>query len=53
MLAGRVERRVTAVCDGGELEIEWPEGGPLIQTGDVEIVFAGEWLGPEPGQAEA
>jgi len=53
MLAGRVDRRVTAVCDGGELEIEWPEGGKLVQTGDVEIVFAGEWLGPVPGQAEA
>lgn len=51
MLAGRVDRRVTAVCDGGELEIEWPEGGSLVQTGDVEIVFEGEWLGP--AQAEA
>jgi diaminopimelate epimerase len=53
MLAGRVDRKVTAVCDGGELEIEWPEAGSLIQTGDVEILFAGQWLGAEPGQAEA
>jgi diaminopimelate epimerase len=53
MLAGRVDRRVTAVCDGGDLEIEWPEGGALVQTGEVEILFAGEWLGPDPAQAEA
>jgi len=52
ILAGRVDRRVTAVCDGGELLVEWPDpDAPLVQTGDVEILFTGEWVGPEPGQA--
>jgi hypothetical protein len=32
------------VCDGGRLEIEWPEGGSVKQTGEVELVCAGEWL---------
>jgi diaminopimelate epimerase len=44
VLTGRVGRRVRAVCDGGVLEIEWPEGGPVSQTGEVELVYAGEWL---------
>jgi len=43
ILTGRVERRLRAVCDGGTLEIEWPEGGPLRQTGEAEILFDGDW----------
>jgi diaminopimelate epimerase len=41
---GRTERRVSAVCDGGTLEIEWPEGGSVKQTGEVELVCEGAWL---------
>jgi diaminopimelate epimerase len=44
VLHGRVERRVTVRCEGGNLEVEWPEGGPLRQTGEVQLVAAGEWL---------
>jgi diaminopimelate epimerase len=44
IVTGRTGRRVTAVCDGGRLEIEWPEGGSVKQTGEVELVCAGEWL---------
>jgi len=44
IVTGRTERRVSAVCDGGTLEIEWPEGGSVKQTGEVELVCAGEWL---------
>ena len=42
------------VCDGGTLEVEWPEGGHVRQVGDVEIVFEGEWLadGVEPYDGE-
>jgi diaminopimelate epimerase len=44
ILTGRSERRVEAICDGGTLEIEWPEGGGVRQTGEVEILFEGDWL---------
>ena len=26
--------------------VDWPEGGTVRQTGEVEIVFEGEWVGP-------
>lgn len=44
VLKGLVERRGRAVCDGGTLEMEWPEGGSVRQTGDVEILCEGDWL---------
>lgn len=44
VLTGRTRRRVRAVCDGGTLEIEWPEGGSVRQTGEVEILYEGNWL---------
>jgi diaminopimelate epimerase len=44
ILAGRAERRLRVECDGGTLDIDWPEGGSLKQTGEVEILFEGEWL---------
>jgi diaminopimelate epimerase len=44
VLKGLVGRRVRAVCDGGTLEIAWPEGGEVRQTGEVEILFEGDWL---------
>jgi diaminopimelate epimerase len=39
------------VCDGGTLEVEWPEGGSVRQTGEVEILYEGEWLVHEPRDA--
>ncbi len=45
ILHGRVDRRVRVMCDGGVLDVDWPEGQSLRQTGEVEIVFEGEWLG--------
>jgi diaminopimelate epimerase len=44
IVTGRADRSVTAVCDGGRLEIEWPEGGSVRQTGEVEILYLAEWL---------
>ena len=44
IITGRTDRRVRAVCDGGVLDVDWPEGGTLRQTGEAEIVFEGEWL---------
>ena len=50
VLNGRTARHVTVVCDGGELAVDWPEGGEVRQTGDVELVFEGRWIGPEAGR---
>ena len=44
VLNGRTGREVGVVCDGGRLEVAWPEGGSVRQTGDVTIVFEGDWL---------
>jgi diaminopimelate epimerase len=43
IVTGRTDRRVRAVCDGGTLEIDWPEGGALKQLGEAELVFDGDW----------
>jgi len=43
-ITGRADRRVRVVCDGGSLEVDWPEGGTVRQTGEVELIAEGEWL---------
>jgi diaminopimelate epimerase len=43
VLTGRTGRAVRAVCDGGTLEVEWPEGGSVRQTGEAEILYEGDW----------
>ena len=43
IITGRADRRVRVVCDGGTLDVEWPEGGSLRQTGEAELLFDGEW----------
>jgi diaminopimelate epimerase len=45
IITGRTARRVRAVCDGGVLEVEWPEGGRVRQVGEAEVLFEGDWLG--------
>jgi diaminopimelate epimerase len=47
MLEGRIGRRTRVVCDGGVLEVEWPEGGSVVQVGEVELLYEGVWLGPD------
>ncbi len=44
ILNGRADRKLRVVCDGGVLEVEWPEGGHVRQVGEVEILFEGDWL---------
>lgn len=44
ILNGFVDRRVRVVCDGGVLDVDWPEGGHVHQTGEVELLFEGDWL---------
>ena len=45
IITGRADRELTVECDGGELTVAWPEGGTVRQTGEVEVLFEGEWLG--------
>jgi diaminopimelate epimerase len=44
VITGRAGRHVRAVCDGGTLEIDWPEGGSVRQVGEAEVLFEGDWL---------
>jgi diaminopimelate epimerase len=44
IVTGRADRKVRVICDGGTLEVEWPEGGHVHQVGEVELLFEGEWL---------
>lgn len=44
MVKGLIGRRVRVVCDGGVLEVEWPTGRTLRQTGEVEVLFTADWL---------
>jgi diaminopimelate epimerase len=48
VISGRAGRRLRVVCDGGTLEVDWPEGGHVHQVGEVELLFEGEWLDPGP-----
>jgi len=41
---GVADRRLRVLCDGGTLEVEWPEGGHVRQVGEVEMLFQGEWI---------
>lgn len=43
ILNGFTNRRVTVRCDGGTIECSWPEGGTLVQSGEVELLFEGDW----------
>ena len=46
IITGRTGRSVEAVCDGGVLDIEWPEGGSVRQPAEAEILYAGNGLVP-------
>ena len=51
IITGRTGRAVRAVCDGGTLEVEWPEGGSVSQTGrgrDPVRRRLADPLGPAP-----
>jgi diaminopimelate epimerase len=42
VLNGLTERRIVNHLSGGDLEMEWPEGGPVFMTGPAVEVFSGE-----------
>lgn len=41
ILSCRTGRSATVELPGGELEIEWPVGGPVLMTGPADEVFSG------------
>ncbi|MBX3442048.1 MAG: diaminopimelate epimerase [Planctomyces sp.] len=43
ILNERLERRVVGRLLGGELTLEWPEGGDVFMTGPAVEVFTGDW----------
>jgi diaminopimelate epimerase len=45
IVARRAARSLRVVCDGGVLDVEWPEGGAVRQVGEAEVLFEGDWLG--------
>jgi diaminopimelate epimerase len=46
ILTGRTGRAVRAVCDGGVLDVSWPDDeAPLHQTGEAQLLYDGDWLG--------
>jgi diaminopimelate epimerase len=45
IVRGLVDERVRVRCPGGELEVEWPERGELLLTGEAVILGRGEYLG--------
>jgi len=45
VLGGRTGRAVVAELPGGELALDWTEGGGVAMTGPAEEVFVGEWYG--------
>lgn len=44
VLTRGAERHLQVHCDDGILIVDWPEGGPLRQVGEVELLFEGLWL---------
>jgi diaminopimelate epimerase len=44
ILARGAERSLRVHCDGGDLDVLWEEGRTVRQTGDVEVLFEGEWV---------
>jgi diaminopimelate epimerase len=43
VLTGRTERSVLVRLRGGDLRIEWPEGGSVRMTGPAVTVYEGVW----------
>lgn len=40
---GLMDRNATLTLDGGDIEIEWPEGAGVMMTGPVADVFCGQF----------
>ncbi len=47
VLRGECDRRARVVCDGGALDVDWPEHGAVTQVGEVEVLYEAEWVASE------
>jgi len=47
IVKGLTDRKVRVECDGGMLDVEWPDGGTIRQVGEIEVLFEGEWRASE------
>ena len=43
VLTGRTERKIVNHLRGGDLQLEWLEGGPVMMTGPAVEVFSGDF----------
>ncbi len=43
VLTGRTERKIINHLRGGDLELEWQDGGPVLMTGPAVEVFQGDY----------
>ncbi len=43
VLTGRIDRKIVATLPGGDLAIEWKEGGSVFMWGPAVEVFPGSW----------
>jgi len=48
ILARGASRNLRVHCDGGDLDVLWEEGKTVRQTGDVEVLFEGDWVRESP-----
>lgn len=46
VINGRTDRNVDVHAPGGILPIEWRDDDEVVLTGRAEVVYNGEWLGP-------
>lgn len=44
MVNGKTDRQVTALTEGGQVEIHWREDNEVVITGSAAVVYRGEWL---------
>ncbi len=44
MIHGKVDRRVKAVMEGGDVKIHWREDHEVVLTGVAQVSYRGEWL---------
>lgn len=44
MINEKVDRRVKALMEGGQVEIQWREDGEVVLTGSAQVIYRGEWL---------
>ena len=47
MINDKAERQVNVATPGGTVKIQWRDDNQVVITGSAEVVYAGDWLGPD------